>query len=67
VATEPRLVDVAEWVANNRFGWRAYQALKKRLLPLVGSAAQQPELRTSAAWNVAGQHLLDCLQRSAKK
>ncbi|MGO9109666.1 MAG: hypothetical protein ACLP9L_10570 [Thermoguttaceae bacterium] len=63
VAIEPRLLDVAKWAARTSFSWSAYQALKAQMRPFVGSKAQQPELRTSAAWDVAGQHLLDRLQR----
>ncbi len=66
VATEPRLLDVARWAATARFSWTAYEALKVRMRPLVGSAAQQPELRTRAAWDAAGQYLVDCMQRGTK-
>jgi hypothetical protein len=64
---EPRLLAVAQWAARTHFSWTAYQALKARMRPLVGSAAQQAELRTSAAWDAAGQHLLDCLQWERKR
>jgi hypothetical protein len=65
VAAEPRLLDVAEWATETEFSWSAYQALKARMRLLVGSKAQQPELRTRAAWDSVGQHLLDCMQGRA--
>ena len=60
---EPRLLAVAWWAAQTSFSWTAYEALKTRMEPFVGSTAQQPELRSIAAWNAAGQHLIDCMQR----
>jgi hypothetical protein len=67
VAAEPRLLTVAQWAAKTRFSWTAYEALNARMEPFVGSFAQQPQSRTSAAWNAAGQYLLDCMQRGAKR
>lgn len=70
VEVEPRLLDVERRVlALHRDGQddlRAWAEIKQLFMPLIGWSAEKYKLRTSKAYDVAYNHLLNCWETGRK-
>lgn len=66
IRIEPRLHDLLQQARReaHRFAsvWPHYSQLKRKLSDLAGWKAARPELRTSEAFEIGCQRLIDCLE-----